>query len=129
GIGFLRQGNGFKIVVPSSGKAASNIFLDKQLLELVDGHNFQRSGDKMVATLSTNLIDDFVAIIQDNHSCSVTITRYQFTSLERQKGKQLNRRPIRLPEKEQEQTEDDNLISILELEAEALTLKLRLLAA
>lgn len=127
GIGFIRQpGGGYKVIVSMSRKAGGDIYLDKQLLALVDTNNFNKVADKMVALLDEKNIDDFIAIIQNNHSCSVTITRYQFSSMEKQNNVLRNRKPIRLPEPEKEQ---QHIIDLLELEAEALALELQLLAA
>jgi hypothetical protein len=129
GIGFLKQADQFKIIVPMSRKVGGDIYLDKQLLALVDGNNFQRTSDKMTATLPVKHIDAFVEVIQNNHNCAVTITRHQFNSMEKQAGVLRNRKPIRPPEPEKEYKPGDNVIELLELEAEALKLKLRLIAA
>lgn len=126
GIGFLRQPEWFKIIVPMSRKAAGDIYLDKELLALVDTNNFNRVSDKMVGMLDEKRIDKFVEIIQDKHNCAVTITRHQFNTMEKQSGILRRRKPIRLPEPEREYEPDDNDLEILELEAEALKLKLRL---
>lgn len=126
GIGFLRQPEWYKIIVPMSRKVAGDIYLDKDLLALIDTNNFNRVSDKMVGMLDEKNIEKFVAIVQDKHNCSVTITRHQFNSMEKQASAMRNRKPIRMPEPEKAYQPEDDLLELLELEAEALKLKLRL---
>lgn len=128
GIGFLRKDDHYKIIVPMSRREGGDIYLDKQLLALVEGNNFQSTADKMTAILPLNNISGFVGIIQDRHNCSVEINRQQFNQLEKGFMRMKQRKPIRLPGPEQPAT-DDNRIRLLKLKAQALNLRLRLLAA
>ncbi|MBS1773926.1 MAG: strawberry notch family protein [Bacteroidetes bacterium] len=126
GIGFVRQPANYKIIVPMSRKVAGDIYLDKDLLALVEGNNFNRVSDKMVAQVEFSAIERFVGIIQDKHTCSVMVSRHQFNQMEKQVVAQYRRRPIRMPSPETEFQPNDQELELLQLEAEALKLKLRL---
>lgn len=51
GLAFFKQGQQFRIIVGASRVKGGDIYLDNELLKLVDGHNFQKTADKMVALL------------------------------------------------------------------------------
>ncbi len=125
-IGFVRQPDNYKIIVPLSRKAAGDMYLDKDLLALVEGNNFNRVADRMVAQLPLASIEHFVRIIQDRHTCSVMVSRYQFNQMEKQTAVYRNRKPIRMPSPEKEHQHEDTELELLQLEAEALKLTLRL---
>ncbi len=126
GIGFIRQPTGYKVIVPMARKVAGDIYLDKDLLTLVDGNNFNRVSDRMVSQLDFSAIESFVKVIQDKHTCSVMISRHQFSQMEKQVTVYHQRRPIRMPEPEGNYQPGDQELELLQLEAEALKLKLRL---
>jgi hypothetical protein len=128
GIGFIRQGNFYKIIVAASRQRGGDIYLNKGLLELVQNNNFEKVSDKMVAMIPENNIDKVVAILQNNHSCSITIKSYQLKELLQNETRYNNRKKIELPP-EQDEPQPTAVIRILELEAEALALELELLAA
>lgn len=134
GISFFRQGDDYKIIVSASRSKGGVIYLDKDILALVENNNFEKTSTSMVAKLVASKIDALVEILQQNHSVSVTIHSSQVRDLKLDTGNRYsNRKPILLPTKESAEeipTEDntDN-IRILELEAEALALELQLLAA
>ena len=98
--------------------------MDKGLLELVENNNFEKVSDKMVAKLHESKIDKAVAILQNNHSCSVTLSNYQLKDIKDGGTRYSNRKKIELPP---EQDEEPDNIRYLELEAEALELELELL--
>jgi hypothetical protein len=127
GISFFKTGDYFKIIVAASRAKGGDIYLDKQILELVEKNNFEKTSDKMVAMLHEKKIDKLIELLQTNHSCSLTISTSQFNQLKDTKQRYSNRKPIKLPPDTEEENNDDVLI--LELEAEALTLELELLAA
>ncbi len=127
GIGFIKQGGYFKIIVAASRQRGGDIYLDKGLLELVENNNFEKVSDKMVAKLHESNINKAVAILQNNHSCSVTLTTHQLKDIKDNPNKHSNRKKIELPPEEDDAIPDN--IRYLELEAEALELELELLAA
>ncbi|MCC7302775.1 MAG: strawberry notch family protein [Bacteroidia bacterium] len=125
-IGIFRQGEGYKVIVPSSRAKGGEIYLDKDILELVDGKNFEKVSDKMVATFPFKQIEPFVEILQSKFSSAVTLTNFQFDMIKDEKHKRSSsRKKIELPPKQDE----SELLKIYELEAEALALELELLAA
>jgi len=125
GLSLFKTGDNYKLIISASRSRGGDIYLDKQLLALVEKNNFEKVSDKMVAILPEKNIGKLVELLQNNHSCSVTIHSSQLKDLKATNIRYSNRKPIILPDEEKE-TED---ISILELEAEALTLELELLAA
>ncbi|MBS1634222.1 MAG: hypothetical protein JST10_16805 [Bacteroidetes bacterium] len=127
GISFFRTGDYYKVIVAASRVKGGAVYLDKQILELVEKNNFEKVSDKMVAMLPASNIDKMIEVLQNNHSASLTINSSQFSQLKNVKERFRSRKPIELPS-ETEEVEDDEL-HILELEADALALELELLAA
>jgi hypothetical protein len=127
GISFFRQGNHYRIIVAGSRSKGGDIYLDKEILALVEQSNFEKVSDKMVAMIEDSRISQLVEIIQKNHSCSVTINSAQMRDIEHTSHRYNNRKVIELPPPESDKV--NNTIFLLELEAEALGLELELLAA
>jgi hypothetical protein len=127
-IGIFRQGEGFKVIVPASRAKGGEIYLDKDVMELVDNNNFEKVSDKMVATFPSKKIAPFVEILQTKFSSAVTLTSFQFDIIKDEKhARHTTRKKIELPPKRNEK-EDNELLRIYELEAEALALELELAA-
>ena len=133
GVSFFRKGDGYKIVVSASRSKGGDIYLDKDILALVESNNFEKTSTSMVANLPAENIDRLVEILQVNHSSSVTVHSSQVRDLKLDTGgRYSNRKAILLPDEEKEEVQEQetsNNINILELEAEALALELQLLAA
>ena len=127
GVSFFRQGNHFRVIVAASRAKGGDIYLDKELLEVVDKNNFEKVSDKMVALVEESNIGRFVEILQTNHSCAVSLNSSQFRDIEKYSHRYSSRKKIDLPPEPNDTK--DNTISMLELEAEALALELELLAA
>ena len=128
GLSIFRQGEHYRIIVSAARAKGGDVYLDRQLLELVDNNNFDKVSDKMVATLQADHIQKFIEILQQNHSCAVSVNAAQFREIEKNVQRYSSRRQIELPPA-MEDEQPDNTISLLELEAEALALELELLAA
>lgn len=129
GVSFFRQGDHFKIIVAASRSKGGGIYLDREILELVENNNFEKTSDKMVANLPENHITKLVELLQNNHNCSVSVPESQIRELDIERGSgHSTRKPILLPDKEREEDVPNNM-HILELEAEALILEFELLAA
>lgn len=140
GISFFKKASKFRIVVSSSRQRSGDIFLDRDLLVLVEGNNFEKVSNNMSAWLDEHRINDFVRILGDKHGISVTLNGAQFRQIEREVTTTAERRAIALPPpidegteliaKEQQEAANnppaDPDIDILELEAEALIIKLKL---
>jgi hypothetical protein len=125
GLSFFRYGDFYKLIIAASRSRGGDIYLDGQILELVEKNNFEKVSDKMVALLPYQNIDKLVQVLQNNHSLSVTIHSYQLKDVKTDGQRFSNRKKIELPAEE----EPVNNILLLELEAEALALELELLAA
>jgi hypothetical protein len=125
GLSFFRYGDYYKLIIAASRSRGGDIYLDSQLLALVEKANFEKVSDKMVALLPIANIDKAVALLQANHSLSVTIHSYQLKDLRTEGHHFNNRKKIELPKRE----EPVNNVVLLELEAEAIALELQLLAA
>lgn len=126
GLSFFRTGNYYKLIISASRSRGGDIYLDEQLLKVVEKNNFEKVSDKMVAMLPQENIDKAVEILQTNHSLSVNIQSYQLKDLKTDGMRYRNRKKIELPDEEEEPV---NNVLLLELEAEALALELELLAA
>ena len=133
GISFFKQGSYYRIIVPGSRAKGGDVYLDKEILELVDRHNFDKVSDKMAAMLPEANITQLVEILQKNHSCSVTVNSGQFRQIDKSGHRYNSRRAIELPppnfDRDFKIPSNHQVISLLELEAEALALELELLAA
>jgi hypothetical protein len=132
GLSFFRHGDFFKLIIASSRVRGGDIYLDKEILELVEKNNFEKMSDKMVAMLPYQNIDKLVEVLQRNHSLSITIQSYQVKDLNNDVTRYRNRKKIELPGEEvelREEKENSDNVFLLELEAEAIALELELLAA
>ena len=126
GLSIFRTGESFKLIISASRSRGGDIYLDKQILELVEKNNFEKVADKMVAILPEKKIGRLVELLQSNHSCSTTVRSSQLKELKTENVQYSNRRKVELPDEEQSSSDE---IRTLELEAEALSLELELLAA
>ena len=125
----IRTGDNFKIIVPASRAKGGDVYLDKQILTLVEKNNFEKVSDKMVAMLPENNIDKFIELLQVNYGSSITVHSSDTRNLKTESSSSSNRKPIELPPPEEEPARQPGIIRLLELEAAALTLELELLAA
>lgn len=131
GLSFFKQDQKFKIVVGGSLISGGAIYLDKDLLSLVIGNNFQKTSNKMVAEVPEEKISAFVKVLQDNHGLSVTVDSVQFRQIEKQLVVQSSRKQIVMPPPEV--IEDEKTAKVVDLarrrrlENEAIALKLKLL--
>ncbi len=126
GLSFFRTGNYFKLIISASRSRGGDIYLDKEILELVEKNNFEKVSDKMVAMLPDKNMDKLLEILQSRHGCSVTLQSYQLKDLKDDAITHSSRKRIELPPDDEE---PQNEVAMLELEAEALALELELLAA
>jgi hypothetical protein len=136
GLSFIKGGSSlFKIVVAGSRARGGDIYLDKDLLPLVDGNNFQKTSDKMVAFVEEKDITAFVQVLQTNHGLSMTVNSFQFRQIEKQEVPSTSRMPIELPPPAPVEPKEETPVVNMdqrrrrEMEAKALKLKLQLLAA
>lgn len=74
----------FKIVTSSAVQKAGNIFLDQDILKLVDGRNFEKTSDKMIATVQPNKMQDVLDLLQNVHGVTVEVSAFDFKKIEHQ---------------------------------------------
>jgi hypothetical protein len=128
GLSIFKNGTSFKLITSASRSKGGEIYLDEEILKLVDNNNFEKTSDKMVAELPEENIGKLITILQNTHSAAITIGSHQLKDLDKASLKLSNRKPILLPPLEEPEQENDT-VRMLELEAEALSLELELLAA
>ncbi len=122
-ISIFKQSGAYKIIVSSSRQRAGDIFLDPDILEIVDKNNFEKISDKMVATIDQDSIGDFISILQDKFNVSVSLKPEQFNLIKNELPKRTVRvKPI-LKIQPKPKAQNDNL----ELEAMALEIELELM--
>ncbi|MFZ6011739.1 MAG: strawberry notch-like NTP hydrolase domain-containing protein, partial [Bacteroidota bacterium] len=125
-VSFFRQPEKFKIVVSASRSWGGDVYLDPDILNVVDRNTFEKISDKMMATLGVDKIDRLVEILQEKFNDSVSLSASQFELIKTEiPKKQLQAKPklFVLPNNPPAQTR----INDLELEAMALELELELL--
>jgi predicted RNA methylase len=121
---FRQSGVTYKILVSSARSRGGDVYLDPDILEVVDRKNFEKISDRMTAILHEDNIDRFVEILQEKFNDSVSLNPSQYQLIKREitkrdaKGKPVM---VVLPKESQSQMEQ------LELEALALELELELL--
>lgn len=135
GLSFFRKGDEFRVIVSGSRQRGGDIFLDKDLLALVRGNNFEKVSSNMSAWLPQAGINDFVRVLGEKHGMSVTVNSAQFSQLEQGNTHAATRRIIVPPPPVDEQAEqqaqvepEQDDMDMLELESKAIIIKLKLLA-
>jgi hypothetical protein len=128
-ISIFKQYDKFKIIVSSSKQRAGDVYLDEDILKLVDGHNFEKVSDRMAATLDADKIDAFNTMLQEKFNASVSLNAQQFEVIKKEIPKRpMREKPVlkiepkpRMPIPAEPQTDE------LELEAMALEIELELM--
>ena len=69
--------------MPPSRAKVGDIYLDKQLLKVVERNNFEKVSDRMVALVNGIKITELVEILQNNRSCAVSLNSAQFRDIEK----------------------------------------------
>jgi hypothetical protein len=125
-ISFFKQyDNSFRIVVPASNKKGAIIFLNKDLLKLVNNNLFEKTSSQMVANLEMDNLEKFLEILQERIGVTIPLLQHQIDNIGLVVTKTRKRVKILPPPKEKEFKIDTQL---LEFEAEALELELELLS-
>jgi predicted RNA methylase len=128
-ISIFKQSGQFKIMVSSSRSRGGDVYLDPDILKLVDKNNFEKVSDKMTATLDEGRIDKLVDLLQEKFNDSISLSPAQYELI---KGEIPKRAPRQKPvlvllPKQTKPPEPSAPINELELEALALELELELL--
>jgi predicted RNA methylase len=119
---FKQSGVAYKILVSSARSRGGDVYLDPDILEIVDRKNFEKISDKMTAIVHEDNIDRFVEILQEKFNDSISLNQSQYELVKSEIPKKVERpqfNPVMLPKQPQ--------VNELELEAMALELELELL--
>ncbi|HXA02461.1 MAG TPA: strawberry notch C-terminal domain-containing protein, partial [Cytophagaceae bacterium] len=122
-ISIFRQADKYKIIVPSSKQRGGDVFLNKELLAIVDKNIFEKVADKMVASIPLEKIEKLVMVLQEKFNASVTVSSFQFDLIKDEIPKKKERKTVLLKIRSREMEAEDDI----ELEAMALELELQLL--
>jgi len=129
GTTILNTGEGLKIIVPGSKQNGGDVFLDEDILKLVDKNNFEKTSDKMVAFLKPKYLSQFLQILQAKFNDSVKLEMRQFSLIKDTQVKQKERNPIKVLSPEEAQAEQEMQwemeMAEAELELEMEMLKMR----
>lgn len=121
GTSVFNAGDELKIIVPGSRQKGGDVFLDEDILNLVEKNNFEKASDKMVAYLDPQKLPAFLQILQGKFNDSVKLDMRQFALIKDAQVKNKARNPITIlsPEEVQEQVN-------LQMEMEILAAKVKL---
>lgn len=123
-VSFGRNFQGeFTINVPRSKQQGGFIFMDRVLLELVEGNNFNTQGNLMVAVCAEKNVDSILEHLQSVHKINILVSSEQLKSIEIPVGvaPEVQRQiPVATTPVVEEIDADE--LEMLELEAEALIL-------
>jgi predicted RNA methylase len=119
---FKQSGAAYKILVSSARSRGGDVYLDPDILEIVDRKNFEKISDKMTAIVHKDNIDRLVEILQEKFNDSISLNQSQYELIKSEIPKKIQRpqfKAVMLPKQPQ--------VNELELEAMALELELELL--
>lgn len=127
GTSIFNTGDSFKIIVPASKQRGGDVFLNADILALVDGNNFNKTADKMVAIIDDKNLKPFLEILQNAFNDSLLVDMAQFKSIQNEDNpNRKSRNPIVLLS--QKEAEEQEALSLLALAAEVeLELELEML--
>lgn len=126
GIAFFDAGEKYRVIVPAARSKAGDIYLDRDLLELLEKGMFEKTADKMQAYLPKENADAFAVILQNKFGVSVQIAPNMLSLIKNNTERISTRKKIDVPPEENEA--ELERIRILELESEAILLALELAA-
>lgn len=124
-VSIQRTTGGYRLIVPGAKQTYGDIFLDRDLMELAKGGNFNKVSDRMMADFDESNKDKLVNILQDKHKLSVSLSPKEFAQIKDELAVRPARPKLALPPPPAPKPDDETLI--LELEAEAVLVKLKLL--
>lgn len=122
-VSIQRTTSGYRLIVPGAKQTYGDIFLDRDLMELAKGGNFNKVSDRMMADFDESHKDKLVNILQEKHKLSVSLSPKEFAQIK----DELAVRPARPKVVFPPAPKPDDETLILELEAEAVLVKLKLL--
>ncbi|TDX01492.1 strawberry notch C-terminal domain-containing protein [Dinghuibacter silviterrae] len=125
-VSLIRSRGDFKMIVPASRARGGDVYLDKDILKLVEGNNFEKVSDRMVAVLPEQNLSKAVEILQAVHGSSIALRSSEAGKLGTGHVRYHDRKPIEPPPPED--SDKSKRLHLLELKAKALALELELLS-
>lgn len=77
-VGISRTNDGYGITVPASRKKGGDVYLDEELLALVDNGEFAKRSDVMYATLPFDKISSVTEVLGKNLNLTISLSRAIF---------------------------------------------------
>lgn len=108
GTTILNTGSDYKIIVPASRQRGGDVYLDSEILKLVEGNIFEKTADKMVAQLPHSALESFLQILQEKFNDSVELMYREFDLIKNEAHQTRTRNQIKLLTP-QEVEEEENL--------------------
>lgn len=125
----------FKIIVPASKQKGGDVFLDKDILKLVENHNFEKHSSTMVAVLLEKNLEEFLKILQSKFNDSLEISDYQLKLISKKEEHTGKRKKIVLLSPEEVEKQQALMIEMefamaeLELDIEMMKMRKHRIAA
>lgn len=105
GTSIFNAGDIFKIIVPGSRQKGGDVYLDTDILALVENNNFEKASDKMTAFLESSKLPAFLSILQAKFNDSVKLQARQFELVRDGQQEKKARKPIQILSPEQVERE------------------------
>jgi hypothetical protein len=83
---FFRTWDGFSVLVPGSKKSGGHLFLNTDLMGLVQSNRFEKVGDKMRAKLLEDDLRPFLAVLSAKFGATLAVSREDGEKVQRAKS-------------------------------------------
>jgi predicted RNA methylase len=124
-ISIFRTPDHYKIMVAAARKKGGDIYLNADILKIVNKNIFEKVSDKMTAVLALNRIDDLVMILEEKFSDTITLKESQYEMLPKEAHRR-TRAPLPKVILDAPVSDDTEISDDLALELELLSLELEL---
>lgn len=126
-LSLFRRDGRFMVVVSGTKSKGGEIFLNENLLKLIDDNNFSKQSDKMIAYFDSSKLKEVLEILEKDLGTSVAVTPLQYEKIYKEFTDKQEQESFPDLEMLPEVIEDEKLREReLELEAEAIMLMLEL---
>lgn len=115
----------YKLYIPHSRQKFGHVFLDADILKIVDDNNFNKISDNMVATISMDKMPQLIQLLQDKFNASVDVHENLLNTTLQEVDEHVDDVVLKLNHKTKKQLPEDT--DNFEMEALALELELELL--
>jgi len=126
-VSIQRTQKGIRLIVPGAKQSHGDIFLDRDLMQLAEGENFNKVSDRMMADFSIEDTNKLMQILSEKHKLNISLTQSEFAQIKDELTKErIPRAKVILPPLQQPASSRPTN-QMMELEAEAVLIKLKLL--